>query len=111
MSMKWPRLFSRKQKDAFAGKYFLCMSCCESCGASRVDGMGRVLERVDCGGCLFYAIEPFAIGTLDRANFTRLVTGHEMAQWSFYDSVGTLLDDCRDVQRSHHRHELSAQVN
>jgi hypothetical protein len=99
-----------KQRDPLVGKLFLSISRCASCGASRVDGRGEVLERIP--GADAYLLRPFALGTdCVRARSLHRVMGHEMSCFRFYESLWLMNDDQRELERSGHKHELPEQVN
>jgi hypothetical protein len=99
-----------KPADPLVGKFFLSMSRCAGCGASRMDGRGEVLERIP--GADAYVVQPFALGpNLIRASGVQRVQGHEMAFWNFYESIPLMLSDEKELEQRSHQHELPAHVN
>jgi len=99
-----------KNADPLVGKFFLSMSRCAGCGATRLDGRGEVVERIP--GADAYLVHPFTLGPkLIRASNVQRIQGHEMACWNFYESVSAMLGDQQELERVSHQHEAPAHVN
>jgi hypothetical protein len=99
-----------KNADPLVGKFFLSMSRCAGCGATRLDGRGEVVERIP--GADAYLVHPFVLGpNLIRASSVQRIQGHEMACWNFYESIPLMLSDQQELERTNHQHEQPAHVN
>jgi hypothetical protein len=99
-----------KPADPLVGKFFLSMSRCAGCGATRVDGRGEVVERIP--GADAYLVHPFTLGPkLIRATNIQRIQGHEMACWNFYESIPLMLADQQELERVSHQHDQPVHVN
>lgn len=102
-----------RPNDPLAGKFFLSIRRCASCGASQVDGKGKILSRVPEADA--YILSPFALGTtgVQSASFVQRVQGHEISHWRLYDNAWMMNFEESELARLNHEHrqEPSEAVN